>query len=341
MSVMDRTSISITVDSLTRRFGQDIVAIDGISFTVGRGEIFGLLGPNGAGKTTTVRILSTLLKPSGGACFVCGLDIVKDAAAIRRRIGYVSQHATVDTTLTGLENLLMQARFFHIQRREAAQRCARLLGLAGLSQWADKKVSVYSGGMRRRLDVAAGFVNNPEVLFLDEPTLGLDTQARADIWEYIVQLRDSFGTTVLLTTHYMHEADALCDRIALLGDGTIRALDSPAVLKEGLGGDCVYIKLGHEDSDRIPDAAAYLSAQSAIITVSAVEDGLACVCSDGDAAIAPIMRALNSLGLSPVSVTLKKTTLDDVYLSLTGKSCADNEPARRNHSHGHPQRRHG
>ncbi len=341
MSVVDRSSITIVVDNLTRQFGRDIVAIDGISFSVGRGEIFGLLGPNGAGKTTTVRILSTLLKPTCGTCSVCGLDIVKDAASIRRRIGYVSQHATVDTTLTGLENLLMQARFFHIQRREATERCARLLELAGLSQWADRKVSVYSGGMRRRLDVAAGFVNNPDVLFLDEPTLGLDTQARADIWEYIGQLRDSFGTTVLLTTHYMQEADALCDRIALLDKGIIKALDSPSALKKGLGGDFVYIKLGHEDSARIPDATASLSAQSVVMTVSAVEDGLACVCSAGDAAIAPIMRALNSIGLSPVSVTLKKTTLDDVYLALTGKSCADNEPARRNHSHGHPQRRHG
>lgn len=337
---MNKDPISIAADSLTRRFGRDTVAIGGISFSVSRGEIFGLLGPNGAGKTTTVRILSTLLKPSSGACSVCGLDIVKDASAIRRRIGYVSQHTTVDTTLTGLENLLMQARFFHIRRREAAERCARLLELAGLSQWADKKVSVYSGGMRRRLDVAAGFVNNPEVLFLDEPTLGLDTQARADIREYIGQLRDSFGTTVLLTTHYMHEADALCDRIALLDKGVVTALDSPSALKDGLGGDCVYIKLGHEDSARIPAAAASLSAQSVIMTASALEDGLACVCSGGDAAIAPIMHTLNSLGLSPVSVTLKKTTLDDVYLALTGKSCADNEPARRNHSGGHSPRRH-
>ncbi|MBD3319615.1 MAG: ATP-binding cassette domain-containing protein [Chitinivibrionales bacterium] len=341
MPVMDRNSNCIVVDSLTKRFGRDAVAIDGISFSVGRGEIFGLLGPNGAGKTTTVRILTTLLKPSGGTCFVCGLDTVKDAAAIRRRIGYVSQHATVDTTLTGLQNLLMQARFFHIRRGEAARRCAKLLELAGLSQWADKKVSIYSGGMRRRLDVAAGFVNNPEVLFLDEPTLGLDTQARAHIWEYVGQLRDSFGSTVLLTTHYMHEADALCDRIALLDKGTIKALDSPAGLKEGLGGDCVYIKLGQEDYASIPDAVTSLSAQADIRTVSAVEEGLACVCSGGDAAIAPIMHTLHSLGLFPASVTLKKTTLDDVYLSLTGKSYCGSEAPRRNQDHGHPHRRHG
>ena len=217
----------------------------------------------------------------------------------------------------------------------------RLLELAGLSQWADKKVSVYSGGMRRRLDVAAGFVNNPEVLFLDEPTLGLDTQARADIWEYIGQLRDSFGTTVLLTTHYMHEADALCGRIALLDKGAVKALDSPSALKEGLGGDCVYIKLAREDSTGIPDTVRSLSIQSFVKQVSAVKEGLACVCSVGDAAIVPIMHTLDSLGLPPVSVTLKKTTLDDVYLSLTGKTCADNEPARLNHGHGHSPRRHG
>lgn len=332
----------IAVSNLSRRFGRDTVAVDGISFSVRGGEVFGLLGPNGAGKTTIIRILSTLLKPSGGTAFICGQDVVENAGVVRCRIGYVSQNPTVDTTLTGFENLYLQARFFHIDRREAAQRCARLLGIAGLSEWGDKKVGVYSGGMKRRLDVTAGFINNPEVLFLDEPTLGLDVQARADIWEYIRRLRDNFGTTILLTTHYMHEADALCDRIAVLDNGSIKALDSPAALKEGLGGNCIYIKLEPGYAQKIPEAVSLLSAHSFVKTVSAVEDGLACVCRGGDAAIAPIMKALNSLDLAPASVTLKKTTLDDVYLSLTGKCYSDSEPPNSNRGgHGHASRRHG
>ncbi|MBD3242745.1 MAG: ATP-binding cassette domain-containing protein [Chitinivibrionales bacterium] len=332
---------TIDVEDIRRQFGRDTLAVGGISFSVRRGEVFGLLGPNGAGKTTTVRMLSTLLKPSGGTATVCGLDVVKDAAKVRRRIGYVSQHPTVDNTLTGLENLRMQARFFHVNRSEAAQRCRRLLELAGLSEWGDKKVSSYSGGMRRRLDCAAGFVNNPQVLFLDEPTLGLDTQARTCIWEYIGRLRDTFGTTVLLTTHYMHEADALCDRIALLDNGTVKALNTPRRLKEDLGGDCVYVTMPPEHLDMLNHAVGLLSNQPYVNTVKAMQSGLACVCNSGEDAIAGIINELNALGLPPAAITLKKTTLDDVYLSLTGKRYREDEPMQPDRGRAHAMGRRG
>ncbi|MBD3346081.1 MAG: ATP-binding cassette domain-containing protein [Chitinivibrionales bacterium] len=332
---------SILVDRVTKRFGRDFVALNDISFSVRPGEIFGFLGPNGAGKTTTVRILSTLLKPTSGAAFICGLDVMKDAAAVRRRIGYVSQVPTVDLTLTGRENLLMQARFFHCGRRKAIQRCNELLELAGLADRGDRSVSTYSGGMRRRLDLAAGFVNNPEVLFLDEPTLGLDTRSRRHIREYVARLREHFNTTIFMTTHDMQEADSLCDRVAIIDSGSIRALDTPDSLKQNLASDCVYIHLSPGDVRKPEEITRDLSTHPFIKKVHPIENGLAYLCNDGEKAIVPIMDHLGSRNIRPQSVTLKRTTLDDVYVSLTGKELGEQSVPSRMGGHGGKHGGHG
>jgi daunorubicin resistance ABC transporter ATP-binding subunit len=233
---------AIKVEELLKKFN-GFTAVDRISFDVSYGELFGLLGPNGAGKTTTINILSTLLKPTSGYAEVAGFDIRKRRDEVRRSIGIVFQDPTLDTKLTGKENLLFHAMLYGIKKEEAEKRMKEVLELVELEDRADTLVEKYSGGMKRRLEIARGLIHRPKVLFLDEPTLGLDAQTRRRIWDYIKKLNKETGITMILTTHYMEEADYLCDRIAIIDHGKIVAIDNPTNLKNMLGGDVVILEI--------------------------------------------------------------------------------------------------
>jgi ABC-2 type transport system ATP-binding protein len=224
----------LELDGLTRRFST-LVAVNGLSLAIERGEMFALLGPNGAGKSTTIKMLTTLLPPSAGGARVDGLDIVLHAGAVRRIIGYVPQMISADGTLTGRENLLVFARLYDVPRRERRQRVQEALGFMGLAEAADRLVRQYSGGMIRRLEIAQSMIHNPRVLFLDEPTVGLDPAARRAVWDHIEELRDRMGATIVLTTHQMEEADTLCDRVAIMHQGSLVALGTPRELKSSIG----------------------------------------------------------------------------------------------------------
>ena len=234
----------ITVENLVKRYGS-IEAVRGISFTVSRGEIFGFLGPNGAGKTTTIHILTTLLKPTAGKATVAGYDVVKEPDKVRRRIGVVFQDPSLDLNLTGYENLFIHGRLYGLNGQRLREKIEEALKFVELWEFRDKEVKSYSGGMRRRLEIARAMLHTPKILFLDEPTIGLDPQTRAHIWDYIRELRRSYGTIIFLTTHYMDEAEILCDRIAIIDHGKIIAMGTAEELKSMLNSDIVYVKLEH------------------------------------------------------------------------------------------------
>ncbi|MCX7039238.1 MAG: ATP-binding cassette domain-containing protein [Spirochaetes bacterium] len=235
MRTSERMS-AIEVDGLTKVYRGGITAVNAISFTVGQGEIFGFLGPNGAGKSTTIQMLTTLIRPTAGRALVMGIDVARRADEARQQLGYVSQDLAVDDCLTGRENLSLQARFYGLPRQEARKRIDEVLDLVGLADRAGDLVETYSGGMRKRLDIAGALVHRPAVLLLDEPTLGLDSQTRTAIWDYVRQLRTRAGITVFVTTHYIDEADGVCDRIAVIDKGEIRAIGTPRELKARLRG---------------------------------------------------------------------------------------------------------
>jgi ABC-2 type transport system ATP-binding protein len=235
MRTSERMS-AIEVDGLTKVYRGGITAVNAISFTVGQGEIFGFLGPNGAGKSTTIQMLTTLIRPTAGRALVMGIDVARRADEARQQLGYVSQDLAVDDCLTGRENLSLQARFYGLPRTEARSRIDEVLRLVGLTDRADDLVETYSGGMRKRLDIAGALVHRPSVLMLDEPTLGLDSQTRTAIWDSVRQLRTQAGITVFVTTHYIDEADGVCDRIAVIDKGEIRAIGTPRKLKARLRG---------------------------------------------------------------------------------------------------------
>lgn len=230
----------LETDKLTRRYG-DLVAVDELSIAVGEGEVFGLLGPNGAGKTTTIKMLTTLLKPTSGGARIDGFDILRQAGDVRRAIGYVPQMLSADGNLSGYENLLIFAKLYDIPRAERESRIRGALAFMGLSEAADKLVRGYSGGMIRRLEIAQSMLHRPRVLFLDEPTLGLDPLARKAVWEHIERLRSDYGTTVFLTTHFMDEADSLCTRVAIMHLGRVAVIGAPAALKAELGGNGITL----------------------------------------------------------------------------------------------------
>jgi ABC-2 type transport system ATP-binding protein len=245
---MSREKI-IVAEGLTKVFNKSLVAVDHVDFSVEEGEIFGFLGPNGAGKTTTINMLITVLKPTEGNATVCGYDIRKQASDVRSSIGVVPQEYTADEDLTGLENILLCADLYGIPRKISAERAKELLELVELTKFKDKRVETYSGGMRRRLELACGLINRPKMLFLDEPTLGLDVQTRIATWGYIKRLKEEFGMTLFMTTHYLEEADNLCDRIAIIDNGKIIALETPDALKESLGGDILTLSIEKKDAD--------------------------------------------------------------------------------------------
>jgi ABC-2 type transport system ATP-binding protein len=313
---------AIEAEGLQKSYG-DVAALSGVDFSVERGVVFGLLGPNGAGKTTAVRILTTLLLPDRGWARVAGLDVVHDAARLRRHIGLAGQYAAVDENLTGFENLEMVGRLYHLGRRVSRDRARELLGAFDLSDAGERVVRTYSGGMRRRLDLAAALVANPPVLFLDEPTTGLDIRSRIALWEAIEALVAE-GTTVLLTTQYLDEADRLADQLAVIDHGVVIAEGTPGELKAQVGGDCLDVRLGVSSQG-----------EAAIAALTGIADGRP-VQEDGSlrvplrsrrGAVAEAVRRLDQAGITIDDIAVREATLDDVFLQLTGHAAEPEEDA--------------
>lgn len=314
------TSVSeaaVLAEGLTKRYGNKR-ALDGFDLAVRRGTVQGLLGPNGAGKTTAVRILATLLRLDGGRAAVAGHDVAREPHAVRERIGLAGQYAAVDEILTGRQNLEMFGRLFHLDGRRARARADELLARFGLSDAAGQQVKHYSGGMRRRLDLASSVLLAPEVLFLDEPTTGLDPRSRNEVWETVRDLVAG-GTTVLLTTQYLDEADQLADRIAVIDHGRTIAEDTPDGLKHGIGGDRVQVVV--RDAAELPRAArivARVAADGAAPDTDLAERRVGAPVTDGVAALTEVARALQDAGLDVADIGLRRPTLDEVFLRLTG-----------------------
>jgi ABC-2 type transport system ATP-binding protein len=309
---------AIQTTGLRRVFksGKRIVeAVAGVDMTVQRGEIFGFLGPNGAGKTTTLRMLATLLPPSGGSAMVAGCDLLKQPDLVRERIGYVGQAGGSDREITGRTELVFQGRLYRMSPSAAKQRAAELIEMLELEVCADRKVATYSGGQKRRLDIGLGLAHNPQLLFLDEPTTGLDPQSRARVWDEVRRMHDR-GTTVFLTTHYLDEADALCDRVAIIDHGRIVAEGTPAELKREVAGDLVTVTVIGEQQ-----AAVDLLKGQPFVREATTEDGLIRLYVDhGESAMPSILRLLDSAGIHLVTLGLQRPSLDDVFLRKTGRS---------------------
>ena len=298
-----------------------VEAVAGIDLHVQAGEVFGFLGPNGAGKTTTLRMLSTLLPPSGGEANVAGCDLVQDPVGVRRRIGYVGQRNGTDPQITGRRELEFQARLYGLSSNEARKRAADLIAALELDSCADRPTSTYSGGQRRRLDVALGMVHHPPLLFLDEPTTGLDPQGRARLWHEIKKLQQG-GMTVFLTTHYLEEADALCDRLAIIDHGKIVAEGTPDQLKRQIAGDVVTLVVAGEQHP----AVQLLETQPFVREATLEEDEIRLYVDRGDTAMPAILRLLDGAGLDLQTIALSRPSLDDVFLRQTGHSLRDERP---------------
>ena len=308
----------IQTNGLRRTFkgrGGVVEAVAGVDLDVAAGDIFGFLGPNGAGKTTTLRILATLISPTSGTARVAGFDVARQAREVRTRIGYVAQSGGSYRESTGREELVIQGRLFGMSKADAGLRATEILGALDLADAGDRTCGTYSGGMRRRLNIGIGMVHRPAVLFLDEPTTGLDPQARARLWEEIKKLRET-GTTVFLTTHYLEEADALCDRLAIIDHGKIVAEGSPDELKREIAGDVLTVGVnGHGDQ-----VVKLLEAQS-YVREACLEEGLVRLYVDrGEEAVPAVLRLLDANGMAPSTMSLNRPSLDDVFLKKTGRS---------------------
>jgi ABC-2 type transport system ATP-binding protein len=313
----------VQVDNLVKRYGE-LAAVKQISFQVEEGEIFGFLGPNGAGKTTTILMLTTLLRPTGGRALVCGHDVEHHPSQVRAAVGYVSQEIAVDEFLTGRENLWLHGKLYHIPSRLLEERLREATRMVDLTERLDDLVGTYSGGMRKRLDIAEGLLHRPRLIFLDEPTLGLDIQTRRKIWDYIRQLRQE-GLTVFLTTHYMEEADQLCDRVAIMDQGELKALDSPQTLKAKLGGDVITVGLRDPSEPARQRAQELFGRLEWVIRLEPHPKGFVLISRDGDSAIPRLIQAAAGSGLEISSVTLKRPSLDDVFLTYTGHELREEE----------------
>ncbi len=311
---------TIRVENLVKRY-EKTIAVDSISFAIPEGELFGLLGPNGAGKTTIINILATLLRPTSGRAEVAGISVAGDRDALRRQIGIVFQEPALDVKLTGRENLQFHAMMYGLAKRERRERINQVLDLVELQEKADLLVEKYSGGMKRRLEIARGLIQNPRVLFLDEPTLGLDAQTRRHIWEYIRKLNGEKRVTIILTTHYMEEADFLCDRVAIIDQGRIVAIDVPARLKDGLGGDMVHLEIADGGEALI----AILKTRDWIKAIQLHDGQLSLTMEKGDQRIPELMSLALQTGTRIRSVNLRKPSLEDVFLHFTGRTIREDE----------------
>jgi ABC-2 type transport system ATP-binding protein len=315
---------AVQVTGLCKSFrvaGATIEAVRGIDLTVPAGEIFGLLGPNGAGKTTTLRILTTLLPADAGSVFVAGADVFRAPGLVRRRIGYVGQLGGADKEATGRENLLLAGRLYGLSAADARRRCAELITVFDLGGLADRPVRTYSGGQRRRLEVALGIMHQPRVLFLDEPTTGLDPQNRANLQEQVRLLRDG-GTTIFLTTHYLDEADQLCDRVAIVDHGRVIALGSPDELKQRYSGDTVEVT-ADAGADVLEDVACALADDPSIASLAVADQAIRVTAIDATQAMAALFGALASRGVPTRAASVARPSLDDVFLRETGRSLRD------------------
>jgi ABC-2 type transport system ATP-binding protein len=307
-------TVAIQLEDLRKTFGHTVKALDGVSFGVETGAIFGLLGPNGAGKTTVVRILTTVLRADSGTARVLGHDVVKESDAVRRLIGLAGQFAAVDENLTGAENLWMVGRLNHMPKPLLRDRAAQLLGQFGLADAADRPTKTYSGGMRRRLDVAASLVAHPQVLFLDEPTTGLDPASRADVWGMIESLAAE-GTTVLLTTQYLEEADRLAEQLVVIDHGKVIAEGTPASLKASMGATVLDLGLADEATAlRAGDVLRAVNDKPPVVFGKTVEVNV----NDGPRVVTEALRILEAAGIAPTTLALREPSLDDVFLALTG-----------------------
>jgi ABC-2 type transport system ATP-binding protein len=311
----------ITAKGLARTFKTRaglVEAVRGIDFEVGAGEIVGLLGPNGAGKTTTQRMLSTLLEPTAGEATVAGCDLRKDPIGVRRQLGYVSQTGGTNPAAKVDEELVTQAELYGLSRAVGRERAKRLRDVLDLADLGDRLIKTLSGGQRRRLDIALGLVHEPKLVFLDEPSTGLDPQTRANLWTHIKTLRERDKVTILLTTHYLEEADALCDRILIIDAGKIVAAGTPTELKRRISGDLVTF-----DVDDIAKATELLKTHGEARDVTAVDGGLRVTVDNGEAQALPLMRALDAAGIKVGALAIRHPSLDDVFLTLTGRSLRD------------------
>jgi len=328
---------AIRTSKLVKTYGE-LKALDGVDLEVQKGEFFGLLGPNGAGKSTLIGVLSTMLPATSGTAEVAGFSVKDQPAEVRKRIGVVFQDPSLDEELTGRENMMFHARLYKVPRGERAARIDELLQIVELADRQHERVKAYSGGMRRRLELARGLLHKPEILFLDEPTLGLDPQTRVHIWDYIRRLNAEERVTIVLTTHYMDEADQLCHRIAIIDKGRFVAQGTPTELKAQIGGDVVYLNLNGQTRELVP----ILEGVPDVRSVKVVASGLQLEVHEGGAAIPKILDAVRTQGAKVESVRLQQTTLNDVFIKHTGREIRDegmdNADRMRFYMRGHRRR---
>jgi ABC-2 type transport system ATP-binding protein len=319
----------VLVQNLQKRYG-DVEAVKDISFKVEPGELFGLLGPNGSGKTTTIRCLCTLSTPDAGKIEVSGISVIDNPRAARRRLGYVAQEVALDKMLTGRELLQLQAALYHLPGSVAKKRIAEVITLLGLEEYANKKTGTYSGGLKRRLDLAAGLLHQPEVLVLDEPTVGLDIESRYVVWDLLRKLREA-GTTVVITSHYLDEIDALANRVAIIDRGVVIAEGTPSQLKDRVGGDRITLRIREfspiEEAEKAKDMLQALPFVQEIIINSAQGNSLNLVVKPQSDALMSIQQSLKDVGLPTFGIAQSRPSLDDVYLAATGRTLMDAELA--------------
>lgn len=320
---------AVLIEKLQKRYGS-VEAVKDVSFKIEPGEIFGLLGPNGAGKTTTIRCLCTLATPDAGRLEVSGIDVVANPKAARQRLGYVAQEVALDKVLTGRELLELQAALYHIPKSLAKDRIKAVLALLGLDEWANRQTGKYSGGLRKRLDLAAGLLHEPDVLVLDEPTVGLDIESRMAVWSFLRQLRDN-GTTVLITSHYLEEIDALADRVAIIDKGVVIDTGTPSALKDKIGGDRITLRIREfsplEEAQKAKSLLEPLPFVEEIIINNAQGNSLNLVVKPQSDALMTIQQALREAGLPTFGIAQSRPSLDDVYLAATGQTLLDAELA--------------
>lgn len=318
---------AVLIQNLQKRYGT-VEAVKDVSFQVEPGEIFGLLGPNGAGKTTTLRALCTLTAPDRGRLEVSGISVIEQPRLARQRLGYVAQEVALDKVLTGRELLQLQAALYHLPRPMIKDRIDNAIALLGLGEWADKKTGTYSGGIRKRLDLAAGLLHQPDVLVLDEPTVGLDIESRVVVWDFLRQLRES-GTTVLITSHYLEEVDALANRVAIIDKGVVIAAGTPEELKDKVGGDRVTLRIREfspiEEAEKAKSLLQSLPFVQEVIVNSAQGNSLNLVVTPQSDALLNIQQVIRDAGLPTFGIAQSRPSLDDVYLAATGRTLLDSE----------------